>query len=302
MYFSCNDKVPDKPCGPVLVRLILFGALAVYTLICSAGCGSPGEQNKESSRESRLVVLNYHNIGNHDELYAVSRKQFVRQVKYLVKQGYAAISLAEFRSWRQGDIKLPEKVFMLTFDDGNLSDYETVYPFLKKQGLKGVFFLKTKALDTAAHLNTAQIKEMSDSGLCEFGSHSVHHQNFIGMEKNMLDQELTVSRNVIQSITGREVYAFAYPNGFWNGAAKKALMDNGYHFAFTVLPGLNERTTNPLELRRIVVKRDTSQQVFIDWINRKPELYKKYYTELLQKADKDGLTAVAKVSREELRQ
>jgi hypothetical protein len=66
------------------------------------------------------------------------------------------------------------------------------------------------------------------------------------------------------------------------------------------MPGLNDRTTDPLELRRITLKRETKQQLFIAWVERDAELYKNYYSAMLQKSGKDGLISVAKVSQEEL--
>ena len=258
------------------------------------------EPGRIAAQKPRLVVLNYHKIGNHDDFYSVSNEQFSQQVRYLLNQGYSVIGLADFRSWRQGEIDLPEKVFMLTFDDGNLSDYETVFPYIKKHDLKAVFFLKSKAINTAGYLNHTQITEMSGSGLCEFGSHSVNHQNVVSMAKKILDKELVDSRKTIQAITGQDVYAFAYPNGMWDEFAKEALAKNGYQIAFTVMPGKNDLTTDPLELRRITVNRGSSQKIFAAWVDGDAKLYKKYYSAMLEKTSKDGLTSVATLCKEEL--
>ncbi|MBE9521139.1 MAG: polysaccharide deacetylase family protein [Proteobacteria bacterium] len=275
------------------VVLLLF-CLSLLT------CCSSGDQDTAVRQETRLVVLNYHKVGNYDDYYSVSPEQFTQQVEYMLNQGYTVISLADYRSWRQGNIELPSKVFMLTFDDGSLSDYETVYPFIKKHGLKGIFFLRTKAINTAGYLNADQIREMSTSGLCEFGSHSVTHRNVLAMAGDVLDEELTGSRNTIQSITGQDVYAFAYPNGMWDEAAKEALVKNDYQFAFTVMPGMNDATTNSFELRRITANRGSSQKIFTAWVDRDAKLYKNYYSGMLKKARKDGLTSVAKLCEEEL--
>ncbi len=284
----------------VVLRGIL---LAVFTLYClsSLTCySSPGDLGISDGQGLRLVILNYHKIGNYNDFYSVSSKQFSEQVDYLFNNGYAVISLADFRSWRQGEIELPNKVFMLTFDDGNKSDYETVYPLIKERGLKGVFFLKTKAINTEGYLNAAQIKEMSGSGLCEFGSHSVTHRNVNTLSKKILNGELIDSRNTIQSITGKDVYAFAYPNGMWDEAAMEALMENDYQFAYTVMPGMNDLKTNPLELRRIIINRGVSHKIFVAWVERDEKLYKRYYSAMFKKASRDGLSAVAKLCEEEL--
>ncbi len=280
-------------------QVTFYAVLLLSCLSLLTSCSS-GNQGTTARQETRLVVLNYHKIGNFDDYYSVSPEQFAQQVEYMLNQGYTVISLADYRSWRQGNIELPSKVFMLTFDDGSLSDYETVYPFIQKHRLKGVFFLKTKAINTAGYLTADQIKEMSTSGLCEFGSHSVNHRNVVAMARDILDEELAGSRNTIQSITGQDVYAFAYPNGMWDEAAKEALMKNEYLFAFTVMPGINDVTTNPFELRRITANRGSSQKIFTAWVDRDAKLYKNYYSAMLKKANKDGLTSVAKLCEKEL--
>ena len=279
---------------------ISFTLVFFYCLSWRQTPVSAAGENKNTAQDIKVITLNYHSIGNFNNRYAVSVEHFTRQVESLLHQGYSNISLAEFKSWRNGNVKLPGRAFMLTFDDGHMSDYENVYPLLKKMRLKGVFFLKTEAIGSDGYLNINQIKEMSDSGLCEFGSHSMTHRNFISMNNKDMERELVGSRKSIQAITGQDVYAFAYPNGMWDEGAKRALLENGYLYAFTIMPGINELSTNSLELRRIIIKRNTSLEEFIAWVAREENLYKRYYSVMFKKASKDGLASVAELCREEL--
>jgi peptidoglycan/xylan/chitin deacetylase (PgdA/CDA1 family) len=284
----------------IFFRVIILTLFSLNWLSWNLNPVFAENKNKDARQNTKVIVLNYHNIGNYNNIYAVSVEHFTQQVEYLLNHGYANISLMEFKSWRMGNGKLPERAFMLTFDDGKLSDNVNVYPILREKNLKGIFFLKTTAINADGYLNTNQIKEMVDSGLCEFGSHSVTHRNFINMNKKDLDRELVGSRKTIRSITGQDVYAFAYPNGMWDEAAKKALEVNEYQFAFTIMPGSNGFSTDPLELRRIIIKKDTSLKEFIAWVERQESLYRNYYSIMLKKTTRDGLTAVAELCKEEL--
>ena len=127
-----------------------------------------------------------------------------------------------------------------------------------------------------------------------------HIKQDVLLKKNVLDEELATSKKIIQGIIEQEVYSFAYPNGFWDETAKESLMQHGYQFAFTVMPGINLSTTDPYELRRIIVNKMNSQKDFIDWVEGKPELYRKYYSEMLKKATRDGLVSLANLCKEEL--
>ena len=60
-------------------------------------------------------------------------------------------------------------------------------------------------------LTADQIREMSDSGLVEFASHTVTHPHLTSLDDAALDQELQASKHALEEITGKDVQAIAYP-------------------------------------------------------------------------------------------
>jgi hypothetical protein len=69
---------------------------------------------------------------------------------------------------------------LLTFDDGHRSWYEVAWPLLREYGMHGVGFLvptavRQAAQDDAVWLNWAQVREMEQSGVMTFESHSARH-------------------------------------------------------------------------------------------------------------------------------
>jgi peptidoglycan/xylan/chitin deacetylase (PgdA/CDA1 family) len=77
-----------------------------------------------------------------------------------------------------------------------------------------------------------QVKEMSSSGI-EFGSHTVTHPLLTYEDDATVERELCVSKQTLQERLGKEVGAFAYPNGDWNERVRKMVKDAGYQLAFT---------------------------------------------------------------------
>jgi len=71
---------------------------------------------------------------------------------------------------------------MITADDGYKSNYDILYPLLKKYNLKSVFFTNTKYIglspDNRPHYNWDQAREMQNSGLVEIQSHGYDHIDY----------------------------------------------------------------------------------------------------------------------------
>lgn len=92
----------------------------------------------------------YHHVRKKEEkffpkLVSLNFKKFTNQLDYLEKNYHIANieDLANFISKKK---KTKKKLCMLTFDDGYLNHYTTVYPELKRRNLQGFFFPPSKAI------------------------------------------------------------------------------------------------------------------------------------------------------------
>lgn len=64
------------------------------------------------------------------------------------------------------------------------------------------------------YLNWDQVRVMSESGLIEFGSHTVEaKQNLTRIQVEQAAYEIQESKSKIEKETGRVVNTLAYPNG-----------------------------------------------------------------------------------------
>ncbi|MEO8148390.1 MAG: polysaccharide deacetylase family protein [Bacteroidia bacterium] len=77
-------------------------------------------------------------------------------------------------------------------------------------------------------LNANQMKEMTDSGLIEIGSHSVSHPNLDCISSVDLINELRESKKLLEAAIEKEVISIAYPDGAYSDEVKKQSIDSGY--------------------------------------------------------------------------
>ncbi len=120
---------------------------------------------------------------------------------------------------------IPEKLVVLTFDDGPLSGYTVVAPILKAMGFNGSFYVcdfdsfKTRK---DWYMTWRQMKAMADAGF-EIGNHSKGHSPAL---QAMLDMEDALLANRVPKPT-----TIAWPLHHANVESFPELSANGYTFA-----------------------------------------------------------------------
>ena len=99
---------------------------------------------------SSLTVLNYHRI---DDPYrpdfdtfkpnvSATPEEFARQMDYVCRH-YSVITCQELLQWLNGEIPLPPRPLLITFDDGYYDNLKYAAPVLMKRSLPAVIFLTT---------------------------------------------------------------------------------------------------------------------------------------------------------------
>lgn len=75
--------------------------------------------------------------------YINTPQSFEENIKALLEDGYTFISMEELNDAYNGKIELPTKPILINMDDGYYSNYEYVYPILKKYQVKASIFIVT---------------------------------------------------------------------------------------------------------------------------------------------------------------
>ncbi len=125
-----------------------------------------------------VFVLNYHVITNGapTDPYEISYEQFRDNMFALKSQGYQTVSLDDFYLFMRGEKELPDKSFVLTFDDGAKSAYYNADPVLKVLNYTAVMFVITGSsldeIDDAYYLNKSELAQAQQTGRWELESHT----------------------------------------------------------------------------------------------------------------------------------
>ncbi|MBL4703879.1 MAG: polysaccharide deacetylase family protein [Flavobacteriales bacterium] len=207
-------------------------------------------------------TLNYHSIlpekAAHKNffhpVYSVREKVFRQHLELIKESAYKVIGLDE---WYSG--KLDEDNVLLTFDDGYVSDYKTVFPLLEEYGFKGTFFISLKHIE-GDNSRWVEYREMLEAGH-SIEAHGVSHKYLNELSNFDELQELVLSKKTIEDKLGQQVSAFSYPGGKYTKRTIDNLVEAGYRFGFTTNYGWNGLLQDTFRMNRFTVKFGTNSKL-----------------------------------------
>ena len=120
----------------------------------------------------------------------------------------------------------------ITFDDGNLSDYDIALPALAARGLRARFFVLTGRLGQAGSLAPRHLNDLAQAGMT-IGSHGIGHVVWPALDDTALARELRESRARLEEICGSTVREAGIPFGRYDARVLRALGATGYDAAWS---------------------------------------------------------------------
>jgi len=207
------------------------------------------------------VILTYHSISDGYSPLEIPLALFVEQMAWL--KANARISpLKELVTALEAHQEFPERMVVLTFDDGFCDFYTAAAPVLQRLGLPAAVFLPTARLGGKNDwpgqpawvkpqqlMDWTQVCELAKQGI-EFGSHSVSHPDLTKLSAAKLEGELEKSKSEIESRTGKSAAYFCYPYGLWNPRVRDAA-EVTYRGACATGAGVVEANADPFALPRV---------------------------------------------------
>jgi len=130
-----------------------------------------------------------------------------------------------------------EFLYMVTFDDGYLSDYTIVFPLLELLGIKATFFINTSNIGKPGFLDWKMIVEMQKKGNI-FGSHGHNHLKMTEISLQESKYEFIKSKELYELNTGMEMRLFAFPYGRYNHNLLDLSVECGYSNCFISKHGI----------------------------------------------------------------
>jgi peptidoglycan/xylan/chitin deacetylase (PgdA/CDA1 family) len=203
-----------------------------------------------------VPILEYHVLGHppegapYPELY-VGRTDFEKQMDWLEKAGYEAVTLEQVQeAWYHAGT-LPPKPVVISFDDGYRPQFTFALPTLSKHGWAGVLNLKA----AGSELYESNVEAMIAAGW-ELAAHTIHHLDLTELGPEELKEEVTGSRKILQEEFKVPVNNFCYPAGKFDETVVKAVEAAGYTGATTEISGFAEKG-KPYELARLEILRES---------------------------------------------
>jgi len=231
-----------------------------------------------------VPILEYHDLCEQKNKetdfhspYVMQVSKFYEQIEWLYQNRYSSITLDDLLKEN-----IPEKSFVLTFDDGNISNYEFAFPILKKFNFVGTFFIIPTLIDKKNYITRKQIHEMDEKGM-KFESHSLTHPYILSLSRQEITREVHQSKEKIQKILNREINHFSVPYGFYNKYLIQCVKEAGYKSIVTEDFGYYKPKYNSFQiLPRFTVKSQMNLNTFTNIVQKKKiKLLSDYSTAIL---------------------
>lgn len=253
-------------------------------IIAGNGSVNPYSSVQEKAQVKRafqgLKVLMYHRVVADREIaeshpFCVHKDEFLKQLEVIDHLGYTPVTFNDYKLFAGGEIQLPKKPVIITFDDGYLDTYTTAYPLLLEYGMRAVIFvmgdrsLETNIWDQSDNeipvtrlMKNHQIRELHSKGF-EIGAHTMRHVDLQQLSGEEIYKELKGTKMILESLLDSPVQSLSYPFGSVNAQVKRLAKDAGYDFACSVYSGPARFAVDPYEIRRLAIYNSTTLPGFI---------------------------------------
>ena len=208
--------------------------------------------------KQEVPVLCYHRIGEGLKGdYAISQATFDAHMKVLVDSGYQSVLPDALYDYLVFNKPLPEKPVMITFDDSRAEHTDIAAPVMEQYGFRGVFFIMTITYNKQNYMTTDQIFQLSENGHA-IGLHSWDHTMATKYKEEADWQQQVINpKQKLETILGKPVDYWAYPNGVYDHQAAEELSK---YFKLSFILASKRDSIQPLQtVRRMIVPEWTPQ-------------------------------------------
>lgn len=214
-----------------------------------------------------MTILCYHAVqAGWESPMCMDPEAFAEHAEWLVRRT-TVVPLQTAIEALGPDGRLPRGTTALTFDDGFSGLHANLTPVLSRLGIPATVFLVAETLTEAgrpvdwvdtpppyplATLTLDQVRDMQAAGV-SFESHSFSHLDLTRLTFQECVDDLTRSRELLESLLGHDVRLLAYPRGRHDADVRAAAQRAGYSHAFTLPEG--PEVPGPFAIPRVGIHR-----------------------------------------------
>jgi peptidoglycan/xylan/chitin deacetylase (PgdA/CDA1 family) len=205
-----------------------------------------------------ISVLRYRGVvrgTNGHRVESGAAEAFRRHLELLDRWGFTTITLSDYGHFLRGELHLPRRPVILTFDGLDL--LAPLSSPLREVGGRAMVFVATGSLQGASGDQTiSSLRELHDAGI-QVGSLTRSQRDLANLTAYERAEELLRSRETLEDLLGVRVESCAYPFDIVNADVKRSALDAGYTFGLAGPRGPRLFGTDPLEIRREEIDQTT---------------------------------------------
>lgn len=227
-----------------------------------------------------LPILMYHGVhanpaqrGCFDTVYSVEPRAFEQQLDWLAAEGYRTVRL------RDVSAAMPARPVVITFDDGDISNFDVALPALARRGMVAEFFITTDFIGHEGSLTDENVRALAAAGM-GIQSHGSTHRYLADLSAADMETELLYSKRRLEALVGAPVCALALPGGRGGERERSAAQRAGYQYVLNSVPGCNAHWRQGAYLQRLAITRQLPVREFaqmVQWRGMRPQLLRARY-------------------------
>ena len=238
----------------------------------------------KQSENRGIPILAYHSVSREAtprfKPFTVSPELFAEHMDYLHHHAYTTLTVTQLITMlAEARQTFPERVIVITFDDGYADFFTEALPVLKRYDFTATLYIVTAFINGTSRwlqregetmrpmLTWEQVRQLSSLGI-ECGGHSHSHRQLDILPLSMARDEIVRCKHLLEDHLGREVMSFSYPHGYHSNVVKRLVREAGYTSACAVKYEKNSVTPDPFALARLSVDADTSREMFAALLTR----------------------------------
>lgn len=208
--------------------------------------------------EYSLPILHYHLQGKSDELLSA----FARHIDHVKKQGAHLMTLRDFHNLllqqEDRDMRLQPKSVVIAFSGIGKDNVKELSDILRTSGVTATLFFDTKNVGLSGITEKVLLTLLANGHDIQSGAHT--GDDLRSLTNAQVDLELRQSRQILESLSQRPVFAVAYPKGGVNDRVRQKAQEAGYLFGIGSSMGRDFTREQLLRLPSFVVTSDVTDK------------------------------------------
>lgn len=206
----------------------------------------------EEAKHYLVPILCFHDVDGKGP-YSVTRKELRYYLQTLKEENIRIVPLKEVVRRAKQKQLFKEPTMAITIDDNFENIARVAAPMLREFGYPATFFVYTQNINSHPRGGMAweDLKRLLNEGF-DIQNHSHTHTAFHKPRpgepeeffKRRVDMEISGSKKILEkNLPGHEIWAFAYPMGYYSDYLVSQIEKEGYELALTV-------DANPVDLTK----------------------------------------------------